>query len=153
MIWKSILHLIGTEDGWGEPTRTPIPWRQGFRPPTRNAQIHWRTWKYTTSYLPTCMKGRQGTCGEQEGNFVGNVSIKPRLGFQFALPTTFKLCLPSTFSSLYLQLKNRWSAFWKVISLAGDDLAVATAMEFSRIGGDSHLRYPSTLVLVTPRLL
>lgn len=43
------------------------------------------------------MKGRQGTCREQAGNFVGNESIKPRLGFQFALPTTWKLCFLSTF--------------------------------------------------------
>ena len=27
--------------GWGEPTRTLVPWRQGFRHPTRNECMRW----------------------------------------------------------------------------------------------------------------
>ena len=35
------LYSVGGGGGWGERTRTLIPWRQGFRHPTRNECMHW----------------------------------------------------------------------------------------------------------------
>ena len=35
---------------WGEPTRTLVPWRQGFSHPTRNECMDW--FAQITSYLP-----------------------------------------------------------------------------------------------------
>jgi hypothetical protein len=36
-----IIEIWMQNHGWGEPTRTLVPWRQGFRHPKRNECMGW----------------------------------------------------------------------------------------------------------------
>ena len=40
-LWVNIMSLTMLQEGWGEPPYTLVPWRQGFKHPTRNECIGW----------------------------------------------------------------------------------------------------------------
>ena len=57
--------------GWGEPTRTLVPWRQGFRHPTRNECMGW--------FALISIHGMKSPTPKQDSNFNVNTSQSPHL--------------------------------------------------------------------------
>ena len=55
------MNVLYLDQDWGEPTGTLVPWRQGFRYPTRNE----------------CMGCFTQICGSVPGNFLGIVGQDP----------------------------------------------------------------------------
>ena len=52
VLWESSQHSIKSFlQGWGEPTRTLVPWRQGFRHPTRSRAMLWDSLRHSIKSL------------------------------------------------------------------------------------------------------
>ena len=102
--------------GWGEPTGTLVPWRQGFRHPTKNECMSWFA---QTGSLPsaTIPKKFLGIVGQDHGDAKSNQLHVDIFWFCF-IHLRFILHIPLKCSVILLKSRTSTSYFSNSTSLS-----------------------------------